>query len=278
MKQKLNVNDFIEFVHKQDECISLGNLDGGSFAIFNDWSQLERFLAAANGFEGLKGSKPYLKDGETLQSKYEEAKKLSESKTEDWYCRATANSILSHLEYTEFLAINKIDPITMDDFEGLEWGFADEFSLCSGCGREVIRISPDSYCWSAPTFIDNVGYVCTVCTKDSIDEIKEQCKNQERPLPSSLSPESLGLVKVNQDPYQHGMHSGMDDSPKPILKALNDADIDCWFVVSNSQFYQDFDVLVETKDEKEAARILKTANAYQGFSNSERLSKVLSGT
>ena len=71
------IEEFLELAEKFD--IRVGNYEGKTFAIFEGWVQLEQLVAYANGFEGLKGSKPYLKDKETLHDKYLEAKALMEA-------------------------------------------------------------------------------------------------------------------------------------------------------------------------------------------------------
>ena len=115
----------------------------------------------------------------------------------------------------------------------------------------------------------------TSAQKD-FDRLLENYKNVEKSIPTDFKPEELGLVQVNKETYQNGWFEYMNDSPKPILTALNNADIDVWFVVHPSQFYLEFDVYVRKEQYEQAIPILTNVNTYQGFDGAKRLKEALS--
>lgn len=259
------IKDFLDLAEKFD--IRMGQYEGKSFAIFDTWEQLEQLVASANGFEGLKGSKPYLRQGESLHDKFLETKALSEASPEKWSLKREKEVLLSHFLYSQHMAGIE-DPIELDSFEDLDWGFSDEYDVCCNCSN-VVRTSPNSYSWTAPLFLDCEGYACDDCvaTGDYNDYVLEEYKNEQKSIPDQFSMEDLGLVKINAESYQNGLHYGMDDSPKPILEKLNAESIDVWFKVYPSQFNVDFDVYVKSEDHDKAKAILENTNAYQGFSS-----------
>jgi hypothetical protein len=267
------IQDFLDLTEKFD--IRIGEYEGKTFAIFEGWEQLEQLVAYANGFEGLKGSKPYLKSGQSLHDKYLEAKALSEANPDHWGYKRDKEVALTHSLYAQYMAGIE-DPISLDSFEDLDWGFSDEYDICCNCSN-VIRTSPDSYSWTAPLFLDCEGYVCDDCvaTGNYNDYILEEFCNVEKSIPDQFNLDDLGLVKINDDSYQNGLHYGMDDSPKPIIKRLNDEGIDVWFKVYPSQFNVDFDVYVKAEHKDRAKDILSNTNTYQGFSSAGNCEKAL---
>lgn len=236
--------------------IRIGQYEGKTFAIFEGWEQVEGFCAFINGFEGLKGSKPYLREGETLHGKYTEACQLVEANPDNWNYKRAKETALSHFLYSQYLASNKIDPIGLDDFEDLDWGFSDEYDVCCHCGTEVIRTSPDSYSWTPPLFVDCEGYVCPTCAPEFTDYVKDSYKNEAKSIPDDFSTEDMGLVKVNSESFENGLYGGQCDEPKPIIEALNNEDIDVWFKVYPGQFDVSFDVYVESDNLERAINIL----------------------
>lgn len=158
-----------------------------------------------------------------------------------------------------------------------EYGFSDEYSRCSECGK-FIKTSPDSYSWT-PDFIQTEdGYVHVDCF--DLDDALDTCKNQERNLPIEIQERAIDeglLVELSDIEYENGMHPGMNDDPKIILRTMRKAKIDIWFNVEPSQFYVDFTILVKPEDEEKARKILEHLDVYQGYDTAEEMSKALRG-
>lgn len=251
----------------------VGEYEGELFVIFEDWGSVYNATGIINGFNGLK-NKPYIPKGSLVVSELDKVKDALSKDPDNYNLKRTKDALLSHLLYEQYLASYNIDPIELDDI--VEFGFSDEWDLCCECGK-VLRTSPDSYCWAAPLFIDAEGYVCEECVASGkFDEyILEEYCNQEKSIPDSFDLDRLGLVKINKEPYQNGFHYGMDDSPQPIIKALNEQNISVWFKVYPSQFYIEFDVLVKQEQEQQAIDVLNGVNTYQGFSSAGNCEKGL---
>lgn len=250
--------DWVDKFENNHNCsaIRIGDYEGETFAIFDSWETVEGFSAFINGFSGLKGSKPYLRYGETLHNKYLEIKAESEANPDHWELKRKVEETLSHLLYSQYLASNSIEPISIDDF-GIEWGFSDEYDTCCHCGA-VVRISPDSYNWTAPLFVDCEGYACDQCCESGQfdDYVLDSYRNKQKSIPDSFDLDRLGLVRINDETLESGWYGGQCDTPEPIIEALNAANIDVWFKVYPRQFDLSFDVYVESDNEERAKEIL----------------------
>jgi hypothetical protein len=279
---KKTLEQFIEIINPVLEeggvTINYGECEGTNVVVFDTWKDVEYIEAYINGFEGLTSGKPHIHSRNTfsLSTIIEVRRLLVDAYPNHYYYQGELKQLTEYLLYTQYLATLDHDPIELDDFD-FDVVFSDEYSYCSHC-YAIIRTSPDCYDWTPPLFLDGEGYACDTCVnKGQFDDyILEEYCNDQKSIPDSADLGRLGLVKVNQDSYQNGMHSGMDDSPKPIIESLNKHNIDVWFKVQASQFYVEFDVYVKEADKEKATAILNGTDTYQGFSNSINLQKCLS--
>ena len=255
--------------------INYGEYEGSNMVIFDQWKDIEYVVAYLNGFEHLTEGVPYIRDNENIADLIT-AKRIEVEANPDHYgYKRELKQLTEYLLYKQYLATLEHDPISLDDYD-LEVGFSDEYDYCCHC-YSIIRTSADSYSWTAPLYIDAEGYACDECvSKGEFDEyiLDEYC-NVEKSIPDSADLDRLELVKINDDSYQNGFHSGMDDSPKPIIEKLNNRGIDVWFKVSPSQFYVEFDVYVKSDNVDKAKQILSGVDTYQGYSTAGNLEKCL---
>ena len=250
---------------------------GDNTIIFDSWEDIGKVEAYLNGFpdyENYKG-KPFGLD-ENLEDVIEATKKKLEANPDSYYLQRELEKLNSHKEYMQYLEITGKEPVSLDDYD-VEVGFSDEYDYCYNCST-IIRFSPDSYCWTPPLQLSDGPYICTSCADsgDYDDEVLDEYKNQQLSIPDSVNLNRLGLVKINDDSYENGLHYGMDDSPVPVIDKLNSQDIDVWFKVHPSQFYCEFDVYVKEEDADKAKQILAGVDTYQGFSNAHNLNMCLS--
>jgi hypothetical protein len=255
--------------------INCGKYEGEDFVIFDSWADLEYTVAYINGFEGLKNGIPYINDRDSLADLITAAKKNVELNPDHWGYKRELEKLTTYLLYKQHVATLGHTPISLNDYE-MEVGFSDEYDRCCNCGA-ILRTSPDSYCWVAPLFVECEGYACDDCVaKGEFDDyVMEEYCNKNKCLPEAIDLDRISLVKVNKDSFENGMHEGMNDSPAPIIEALNSEGIDVWFKVYPSQFYCEFDVYVRKEDLERAIPLLGKTDTYQGFDGAENLKKCL---
>ena len=261
--------------------VNLGECDGDTMLIVDSWETLTALHARINGYTGNCDL--------AVVFNFEDLNKEFDKTVDDLESTLKANpdhlGTISRLErklkqlgnlvhYKRWVLDNEIEEVNFNDFD-IETGFTDEYSNCGNCYSNIVRTSPDSYSWSAPLYLEDVGCVCSDCAKDFTEEVKESYKNECKSIPADFTPADLGLSKVNDESMENGMHEGMNDDPKLVIKALNESDIDCWFVVQPSQFYCSFDVYVEDKDFNRAWTIL-SGTSVEGVDISGNLKKALS--
>lgn len=158
-----------------------------------------------------------------------------------------------------------------------DWGFSDEYSTCSNCGK-ILRTSPDSYCWT-PDYIqtEDGELFCMDCI--DLNDILEEYANKLKSLPYEIQKQAINqdlLIELDFK-YENGLHSGMNDDPKIIIKTFKKAGIDLWFNVNPSQFYVEFTILVNPENKESAIEILSHLDVYQGYDTASEMSKALSG-
>lgn len=277
-KMKLDIDTLLQLIEERSErfCeyIQISE-DDTPFLIFESWESLEGLIAHLNGFENLKGSQPYLREGETLHSLLLKAQDALDKDPDNFRLQRDKEIALSHFLYAQHLETRSEDKIDLDDFD-VECGFSDEYSLCGHC-QKVVRTSPDSYSWVAPTFLEDVGFVCDDCCNKGLydDEILEAYQNANKALPDSIDLDRAGLVKVNKDSFENGWYGGQNDTPEPIIEALNDVGIDVWFKVYPSQFQLEFDVLVRSEDLNKAKQLLLGVDTKLPYDPADQLKKSL---
>lgn len=144
----------------------------------------------------------------------------------------------------------------MEDLEALgcalEW--SDEW-LVDYDSSGIVRTSPDSYSWE-PSYAIYDGEVLTI--EDSVEAwvecfgITDYMQSESiTPIPSSFNLKELGFLLYNDEPYQSGLHIGMNDDPHSILKELFEKfpNATVLFQRSNSQFYTEFEVYYQEEGE-----------------------------
>jgi hypothetical protein len=261
--------------------INIGDYEGKDFIIFDSHEDIESFEALLNGYRGKVEFTSLYRD-QDLNDEYNKAElELEKTLLENPSHLGTISRLQSRMTklmnlsaYKRWLNDNEIEPKSLDDF-GLEYGFSDEHDLCCDCYQNVVRTSPDSYDWTSPLFIDCEGWVCSDCAGNHKDYVLEEYKNVAKSIPDDFNIADLGLVQINTESYENGLHYGQDDSPKPIIEKLNDAGIDVWFKVYPSQFSCEFDVYVKLENEEQAKEILSNTDTYQGFSSAANCEKAL---
>jgi hypothetical protein len=284
----MDKEQFIEkFAKLQDESklddygFNLGKYEGEDFLIVDTWESIIQLQALINGYTGNVKNIPYLFNSEDLNTELNKAEQELEKTLKDnpnhlgtiYRLESRIEGLINLSAYKRWLLNNELDEVDIDSV--IDMGFSDEHDMCCDCYQNVVRTSPDSYCWTAPLFIDCEGYVCDDCAKNHTDYILEEYCNVQKNIPDQFSTDELGLVKINKDSYQNGLHYGMDDTPKPIIKNLNKEGIDVWFKVYPSQFYCEFDVYVKEADKDQAEYILNNTDTYQGYSGAGNCEKAL---
>lgn len=282
-KDNLTTKDFFNLVeHIRDHVdFDFGQYEGDDLLVVDCWDDLYTLYGAVNGFEGL-GDRPYLSSGESFESKLKELQKEYNSTPEDqlgtrYRLERQINNCDKWIQFNAYLDYLEVEPVDLDSF-GFEVVFSDEYSRCA-CGNcdNIVRTSPDSYSWTAPLFIDGEGYISDdcVCDGDFDQDILEQYQNEQKSIPDVRSPEDLGLVKVNEESFENGLYGGQNDTPEPIIEALNDQNIDVWFKVYPRQFDCDFDVYVRTEDHDRAKQILEGIDTELDYDPAEQMKKAL---
>lgn len=254
--------------------INYGEYEGSNVVIFDEWNDVHHVKAYLNGFKDFY-RKPYVPQDSSIDN---EINKLEvELKEHPEYVGLTykIRDLKKYAEYKQYMkGLETI--VELDDYE-FDLVFSDEYDRCSDCGA-ILRTSPDSYDWQPDFIFTDNGFVCKECLVNGNynDYFLEEYVNAAKPIPTIISPESLGLVKINKDSFEHGFFEGQNDSPEPIIKGFNKQGIDVYFTIENSQFYQKFDVYVKEEDFDKATELLNNVSAYQGYSTSENLKKCLS--
>ncbi|RLI66731.1 MAG: hypothetical protein DRO67_00625 [Candidatus Asgardarchaeum californiense] len=250
-----------------------GMLEGEHLLILESWDQEANLIAKLNGWTGEEVIKIF---GTVKEYRERCNNDLKAGYSTEQNIKNRIKKLDTLAEYYAWIEFNEFDEVDLTDF-GIESGFDDEYSLCA-CGNcnNIVRTSADSYQWMPPLDLGE-GYISDECVSDGgyDEEILEYYANEAKSLPEERTPFNLGLIQVNTDTYQNGLHPGMDDSPEPILSKFAEANIDVWFQVYSNQFNIDFDVYVKSKDEDRATAILEGTNTYQGHSTAGNCEKAL---
>lgn len=261
--------------------IHTGKYEGEDFLIVHNHETLVSLGAWINGYEGDLDL-AVVWGFESLNSELDKAEKELESVNPEhlgtkYRLEKRIKQLLNLSTYLRWIEANELETVSLDDL-GIEVGFSDEYDRCcgscNGC-ENIVRTSPDSYSWTPPLYVDCEGYACDECAPDYSEYVLEEFCNVAKSIPDQFDTGELGLVQINEDSFQNGMHYGMDDSPEPIIKKMNEAGIDVWFKVHPSQFYIDFDVYVREADKDKAVEVLSNTDTYQGHSTAGNLEKGL---
>lgn len=241
-----------ELEYKEDLPYS-GNYEGSDFIIVDSWDQIANLEAALNGWKGGKVKYLFHGDKDRLQE-------LAD--TDTTYNKVYKNT-LSYLQFIHNLEViateedREFTLVILEDFYGDDIGFSDEYELCyNGCDN-IIRTSPDCYSWTPEYYQDSDGArYCLECCEDMEEDIIEDREGKN--FPNFINPAKHGLVQVNEDSFQNGLHYGMADDPEKIVELFHNNGLDCWFEVHPSQFYIDFDLFVREADLDKAVKLLNS--------------------
>ena len=261
-----------------DHGFEIGKENGKTFILIENHEAIIKLEALLNRYEGNLN---FHRSWDNVNIEIDKCiKELETVNPEHLGTISRLNSQIKGLEnlrtYQTWLS-HQEDPVSLDSFEDVESGFSDEYQQC--CGRcngceNIVRTSPDSYCWTAPLNTDE-GYVCDDCAHKYKDYVLEEYCNKQKSVPDQFSCKDLGLEKINDDSLQNGWHHGMNDTPEPIIKTLNASNIDVWFKVHPSQFYLEFDVYVKTSDADKAKELLNSTNTKLDYEPADRLAAAL---
>jgi hypothetical protein len=179
----------------------------------------------------------------------------------------------SEVEYIEqWLADNRPDM----DINDLDWGFCDEYDICSDCFN-IIRTSPDSYSWQPEYDIDEYGIFCSDCIQNSPEYYLDNRINQNKLVNEYMvDPSEHGWTMVDIE-YANGYHYGQNDNPNAIIESLNEHNIDCLFTGNVGQFDVHFNVWVKSEVAHFAKYILSNSNVELPYDQATELAKALKG-
>ncbi len=168
------------------------------------------------------------------------------------------------------------EDVSLDSIMDYNWGFSDEYTLCSNCGT-VLRTSPDSYGWQPDYDQTDYGIFCSDCIDE--DQYIEDRINQNKLVNKYLvSLEDHGWIMLDFK-FDNGMHYGMNSDPKKIINILTNLDlpIDVIFTGQPSQFYIDFQAWVNVEDVDRATKLLTDNNTDLPYDQATEMGKALKG-
>lgn len=135
---------------------------------------------------------------------------------------------------------------------GFELEWSDEWVVVHD---KAWRTESCSYFWEPSVTLVNGDYLTT---DDPLDDWIEVVKDDANyTLPSHWSREALeeaGWERVNESPYESGLHHGMTDNPSKIMRALfQRSDVLHVLIrkVENSQFYYTFEAWIYRDEEED---------------------------
>tara|TARA_R110000824_G_scaffold33431_1_gene107135 strand:- start:39 stop:935 length:897 start_codon:yes stop_codon:yes gene_type:complete len=142
----------------------------------------------------------------------------------------------------------------------IEW--SDEWQVCE-C-RKAFRTSPDSHGWTMYGAIISGEYVCGDCVKEDPTEYFEEIEGDPTKAITivGINPEDHNYVRVNSEPFEHGLYGGQDASPQAISEILRSVEIDTFLfsIDGTGQFDLRFSVYVPSDEKVAAAAALSTGN------------------
>ena len=119
-----------------------------------------------------------------------------------------------------------VESIGLDDIEGIEWGFSDEYLICDHCYKVFHMDDP---CW-----IDDGEPLCQKCVEEYFpNEYLEYLNNESKRINICLDVETLkykGYVACDRT-YYGGMRDGDNDrDPKKIMDVARELNPDKDFI------------------------------------------------
>lgn len=131
--------------------------------------------------------------------------------------------------------------------------YPDEALTCCHCYK-IIDTKPHSYFDEGSYLILNdCEVICSKCSKENPSWVFEDYKNDFNKALKSDFPESFlneqGFKKYNDEPYETGLHYGMNDSPESIIKKL-EKEFKYYFdyifkMAEKSQFYIRYNLYIK---------------------------------
>lgn len=132
------------------------------------------------------------------------------------------------------------DSYYIDFATGDNWGYDDEFNICTECGKAFRKEMDYGY----NTFWYGDGFAkCLACTKEDAQEYINSLINNPDTANLILSEKELngyGFYKMNEDSYAAG-YRGQNDNPKQILSKLLEEDINRQIIFSINKNYDPFE-------------------------------------
>lgn len=150
---------------------------------------------------------------------------------------------------------NDEDLRELDDLFGYDkWGFDDEYTQCAHC-YNVIRTSPDSYCWTPDFWLDEAEgeYVCGDCTREHfpdeyIEALVEKAAETGREVACTvLDPADHNFREVASN-MEHGLHHDQADSPTSLTAWSLAHNFQPVFTIRTGQFDVNFDLWLRNDD------------------------------
>lgn len=143
------------------------------------------------------------------------------------------------------------------------WGFNDEYTMCSECYQNVIRTSPDSYSWQPDYLKTDDMIACRECAMDYQDDLIQDIQDR---IDHNKQPKSLlWIYELGDDwiripvpgyedkeyiRWENGLHPGQRDDPLRQGKIIRSIKLDnqpifqVVFRVYSGQFDVEWDVYI----------------------------------
>lgn len=140
---------------------------------------------------------------------------------------------------------------SIDNLFNSDYGFSDEYITCYGC-NDIISLTPSYYSEQTKYHIFECEILCHNCI--DIDDLIENVKNNtDKCIKSSLFSEKdiekQGFILLNDENFQNGLHSFMNDDPKKIFDLFKDKYNEIVFYLNEtSQFYIEFSIYGRNKE------------------------------
>jgi hypothetical protein len=186
----------------------------------------------------------------------------------DTMCGDYKGNFFLIVESWEFIQeIEKLCKRSFDDSviwlfgDNTEWGFSDEYTLCSECSNTVIKTSPDSYCWTADYYLGDGVIACSECAQNFLDEridsIQDAIEHNKQPHSLedifNLSPEWQQIDGT----WENGLHHGMNCDPlrqgKIVHAYKQDGKrlFDVCYRIHPSQFYTEWETYIRVNPDND---------------------------
>ena len=152
------------------------------------------------------------------------------------------NKIDTYPDYT-------YDTYYIDFATGDNWGYMDEYNMCSECHR-VIRIDENGYGF-IPMWIGDGFCMCEDCVKENPDEYLDYLIDDCEHANLILNEKELnghGFYKLNDEHYANGFY-GRHDNPVKIYQDIKNEKPDAKIIFSLYQNYnpyeEEFDIYIK---------------------------------